>query len=355
MVVSYRAFRNDDPPALVTLWNSQTTGRGSGKFAGCDNLEQLVFAKSYFDRRGLIVATEGERLIGFCLAGFGANESFDQLDRTHGVICALVVDREFRRRGVATELLRLASRYVAERGAKSLFAGSLYPLNPFGLGFYGGSESPGVLDSDTDVVAFLKARGFAPAEECVVLQIRLQAPPSSTDPRAPLLRREVEILAEPWPMLETWWHGCTYEWLATLRYEMLNRQSRDLIASAWAWKMETFERVQGAPMFGLTNFFVTTERRRNGYATLLLQGILRHLYEEGVSLIEVQTMSDNVAAQGLYQKFGFREIDRGRAYEQTNFDPEAILASESGLADETPKAHPARVELEVRKLDETLH
>lgn len=320
-MLSYRSFRNIDPPLLLELWNSSAQTRGVGRLAGCDNLEQLVFSKPYFDPSGLVLAFDDDRLVGFVHAGFGADELESRLDRTQGVICSLLVRPEFRRRGIGTELLRRGERFLVERGAEAIYAGSLHPLNPFYLGLYGGSESPGVLETNPEASAFLKARGYGPAEAALVYQRKLEGPPSIDDSRLPLIRREIEILAEPWPMPDTWWQGCTYGPLPTLRYEMLERTTRVLVGQAWAWKMEAFERVAGASMFGLTHLSIRQERRRHGFATLLLQSVLRHLYEEGVNIIEAQTMARNQAAIGLYEKFRFQHVDTGQVYRKLDVAP----------------------------------
>ena len=55
-MIHYRSFRNDDPPALVQIWNEAFTGRGAVKLAHSSPLEFHVFAKPYFDPEGLTVA-----------------------------------------------------------------------------------------------------------------------------------------------------------------------------------------------------------------------------------------------------------------------------------------------------------
>jgi hypothetical protein len=44
-------------------------------------------------------------------------------------------------------LLGAAERYLRARGAQVVYAGSLFPLNPFYWGLSGGSEGAGVLSS----------------------------------------------------------------------------------------------------------------------------------------------------------------------------------------------------------------
>ena len=55
-MIEYRCFRNTDPPRLVEVWNQAFTGRGTVGLRTATPLERFVFAKTYFDPAGLIVA-----------------------------------------------------------------------------------------------------------------------------------------------------------------------------------------------------------------------------------------------------------------------------------------------------------
>ena len=57
----------------------------------------------------------------------------------------LVVEPDLDDRDLVLGLIEEAERYLRERGAKVVYAGGLFPLNPFYWGIYGGSEGCGVL------------------------------------------------------------------------------------------------------------------------------------------------------------------------------------------------------------------
>src|SRR5690606_20222928 len=118
---------------------------GFARLSGCDTLERYVFSKPYFDREGLILAEVDGKVVGMGHFGFGCDETFSHLDRTHGTACMLLVHHAYRRRGIGSKLLELGQAYLRERGTVYQYAGSLHPINPFYLGLYGGSESPGIL------------------------------------------------------------------------------------------------------------------------------------------------------------------------------------------------------------------
>src|SRR5205823_6046819 len=84
----------------------------------------------YFDPDGLILAEDDDTPLGFSHAGFGPNLDETALDTTNGVVCALAVREGHRRRGIGTELLRRAEEYLLGRGARSLHAAPMRPLEP---------------------------------------------------------------------------------------------------------------------------------------------------------------------------------------------------------------------------------
>ena len=48
-VISYRRFRNTDPPALAEVWNESLTSRGTYPLQTPALFERWVFSKPYFD------------------------------------------------------------------------------------------------------------------------------------------------------------------------------------------------------------------------------------------------------------------------------------------------------------------
>src|SRR5213596_3675071 len=93
-VISFRPFRNTDPPALADVWNESHPARSAYPLRTPALLERWVFSKPYFDHDGLIVAyddADNNRIVGYALAGFGPNESLTALDYSHGVVCSVAV------------------------------------------------------------------------------------------------------------------------------------------------------------------------------------------------------------------------------------------------------------------------
>ena len=102
----------------------------------------------HFDRHGLIVATRDGLPVGFVHAGFGPNEDGTGLDTSMGTTHLLMMRSGYEDPHLADELLAASEDYLRSQGASVLYVGGIKPLNSFYLGLYGGSEIPGVLQSN---------------------------------------------------------------------------------------------------------------------------------------------------------------------------------------------------------------
>ena len=313
-MLEYRTFRNGDPPEILEVWKASRESRAFAAVRTCDALETLLFAKPYFDPNGFILAVSDGRIVGFAHSGFGAKDDKQGIDYSLGAVYLVRVHPAFRRQGVGTNLLRLSQDYLARRGAKIQYFGGMYPLNAFYVGLYGGSELPGLLESDTSARGFATAQGYEPFDKCLVYQRKIDDLPRVNDTRIALLRRTVEVQAEPWPLPTSWWDAAVLGNMPSLRYEMIERETQVPIGHAWVWEMECFGQAWGFPTVGITDFRIEPAYRRRGYGKLLLLTMLKHLKEQQIELVELQTMSTNDSAQGLYEGLGFNKVDTGQAF-----------------------------------------
>ena len=313
-MIEYRAFRNDDPPHLVRIWNEAFPGRAAYLLRSNSPLEAWVFSKPYFDPHGLILATDGGQAVGFVHAGFGPNEDQTALDRSRGVTCILAVAPSHRKLGVGAGLLRHAEEYLVSRGARELYAGPMRPLNPFYFGLYGGSDSPGFLTADIEAGPFFERAGYAVHRTCLVFHRKLDQPAPLIDPRFTGLRRRFEPQVLPRTKIGTWWEECLLGQLEPIEFRLEEKKTALLAARASFWEMDGFSWRWNYPAAGVMDIQVRADLRRQGVGKFLLAQLLRHLQEQYFGVAEVQTFEQNQVAIGLFRSLGFEQVDTGRQY-----------------------------------------
>jgi GNAT superfamily N-acetyltransferase len=313
-LIHYRSFRNTDPPALAEIWRTQPPERGLMQPMSANVFEELVLSKPYFDRDGLIVALDDDVPVGFVHAAFGPSEAEGGLSHQLGVTCLVMVKFSYQHRGIGAELLARSEAYLTSRGAQVLYAGAIRPLNGFYLGLYGGSELPGVLESNVQPHSLFKAHGYREIDRCVVLQLDLARFRGIVDRQQMQIRRRstVQLIADP--PTRSWWEACTLGGMERIQFNLLSRDGGPPLASAMFWTIQPLASHWGVHAAGLIDLLVDANHRRQGLATFLISDAIRQLRDRSISLIETQTMIHNTTAQGLYKKLGFEQVDQGVVY-----------------------------------------
>jgi ribosomal protein S18 acetylase RimI-like enzyme len=312
-VIHYRTFRNADPPGLVEVWNAAFTGRGAVRLQGPTWMEYFLFSKPYFDPHSLIIACADSQIVGFAWAGFGANDTESALGPRFGVLCLLGVAPSHRGQGIGSELLRRAEAFLRERGSEELFAGPMYPLNPYTFGLYGGSGSPGFLESDAQARPFFEHRGYALEHTCLVFQRPLRQALSVADGRFAAHRLRYEVQAGPFQGA-TWWQECVLGPIELHEYRLQDKRTERSAARALLWEMETYAQRWNEHAIGISDLVVPEEMRRQGLAKFLLVQILRYLQDQFFTVVEIQAHADDTATINLLRGLGFNQIDAGHIY-----------------------------------------
>jgi GNAT superfamily N-acetyltransferase len=309
----YRPFRNTDPPRLAELWRNQSGRRGLMQPMSIAVLDRYVLSKPTFDRAGLIVAEDQDRLIGFAHAGFGANDDGNSLSTRRGVT-SLVMLRSDAEPEIAGQLLGKAEQYLRSRGAEQLLGGGSYPLSPFYYGLYGGSELSGVLDSDTVGQQIFANHGYQQHKRSLVLHRELASFRPPIDRQQMQIRRQTTVETVIDPPATSWWEAVIFEPFERTRSFVVPRDGGRPMASVHFWNMETMSATLGLRAVGIVGLEVTDPKRRQGLAKFLLGESLRQLHAQGVALAEVHVAADNQAALGLFQGLGFSQVDASTLY-----------------------------------------
>ena len=314
-MLTFREFRNTDPPVLTTIWRSRIGQPGLAELVSPELFEQLIFAKLYFDYAGLILALDDGRPVGFAHAGFGPNDRLDAVSTQFGTICLIMVRPDCNEAEVAAGLLQRCEQYLHRRGAKVVYGGGVYPLNPFYLGLYGGSELPGVLLSDIVVRQLYASHGYREVDQTLLMRRNLDGFQAVIDRQQMQIRRRmvVEVISDT--PSRTWWEACTLGEFDLTRYKLVPRAGGGSpLATATFRSMEPSGTIGAGRSVGLIELEVDKAARRRGLAVFLLSEACRQFVRRGIMVVEAQVMRRNTAAIGLYHKLGFQQVDQGSVY-----------------------------------------
>ena len=309
----YRSFRNDDPPRLADVWRTAELGPCGFQPMTSAWLEACVFSKPYFDRDGLQVAVDGDRVVGFAHAAFGPNAEHSAIDFAVGTTILVVVVPHERHDAIADGLLARCEDYLRRRGAQTIMGGGTPQLGGLYLGLYGGSDLPGILDSTPTMQAVFRRAGYLEAERIAVMRRPLAGfrPPMSRQQMA--LRRATTLRVIDEPARRTWWEATTTTGIAMRRYE-LRDEGETLLGSGTFWDMQPLATAWGVHATGLMRVEVDRGQQRQGYARYLLAEALHDLAQEGVALAETHVSEAHEAAIKLFFKLGFEATGHGTVF-----------------------------------------
>lgn len=316
-MIGYRPFHNTDPPKIADLWNFGKLGPGAALEFPNDALDMLVLSEPYFDREGLILACDGTEVIGFIHAGFGPTADESGISTASGVICAVVVRMDYRRRGIGRELVARAEEYLRSKGAAEIFAGESGRRNPFYLGLYGGAESAGMLESDVNAAPFFTALGYLPAERYILMRRNIAEKNDPFDPRMLTVKRAMKFGVMDRPANATWWWMTRQGRFDSLTFVLVPNAGGPTPAEVTFWEMGLHAATRGERTAGITNLSVANSERRKGYAKSLLTEVIRRLRDELVTRVEVAIRDDNAPALNLFRALNFEEFDTGVVYRRT--------------------------------------
>lgn len=312
-MTQYRVFRNTDPPGLAEVWRSQTSHGGLMQPMSMAVFERYVFSKPVFEREGLLVAVEGEKIVGFAHAGFGPSDDQGNISTKRGVTSIVMLRPEVDS-SVAGELLARCEGYLRGRGAVELFGGGSYPMSPFYYGLYGGSEFSGVLASDMRGQRIFCENGYREAKRSVILRRELATFRPVVDRRQMQIRRQTSLETVVDPPTTTWWEAVIFEPFDRTRCSLVPRDGGAPAASVHFWNMETMVGALGVHAVGIVDTQVSGAQRRQGLARYLLGEALRQLHGQGVAVAEVHVADDNAAALTLFRGLGFNQVDSAVLY-----------------------------------------
>jgi GNAT superfamily N-acetyltransferase len=312
--ITYRTFRNSDPPRILRLWHQCDLGRGAARPSSIEAFESTNYAQPYFDPAGLIVAESEGELIGFSHAGFGFLPDRSAIDPRVGVVCVVMVRPDHRRRGIGRELVRRAEVYLRDRGTESILGGESRNSDPFYYGLYGGSRPSGFLQSDPLADPFFRSLGYEPVETVGVYQrdLRLQRDPVNM--RLMNVRRSTELVVAEGLLQPTFWWYTHMGRGDGLRFRLVDRKLQEPVAAVTVVGLDHYLGVWNERVVGLVDMFVREDRRGQGFGQTLLVETLRRLRQELITRAEIHVSDLNPFLSKAAVAAGFERIETGTVY-----------------------------------------
>jgi ribosomal protein S18 acetylase RimI-like enzyme len=320
-VLSYRSFQNADPPRILHLWCDSGLGRGAVQGRSTEPFEISNYAQPYFDPQGLILACDGDRVVGMAHGGFGTQTDQSALDYTTGVVCAVIVHPEYRRQGIGRELVRRVEAYLRERGSRTLFAGPSFLNDPFYFGLYGGSRPSGFFESDPLAGPFLKAVGYEPIERHGIFIRDMSTGKDPTSAKVVMIRRQTSLEVSEKPQRPTWWWFTRFGRLDCLQFQLKFKKTQETVAVLTAIGLDQYIPVWNQRAIGLVDLVVTPAYRGQGFGMTLLIEVIRQLRQDLIGCAEVHSPETNDSAMRAVTGAGFERVDTGIVYRRIDSAP----------------------------------
>ncbi len=315
-MIRYRSFLNCDPPGISEVWCAQPPQRGLMQPMTPAVLDQLVLAKPYFDREGLIIAEQDGKPIGFAHAGFEAGADGCGLNFEHGTTSLVMVAPGEHHIDVGQELLARCEKYLEERGAKSLFGGGLDSRAAFYFGLYGGCRLPGVLQSDSIQADIFRQAGYREQPQTRVLQRDLAGYRPVLNREIMQLRRQCQLQRAADAVAANWWEASSLGQIDQVRFELVARNSDERLGQVSFWDIEPLASSWGVHAMGMLHFEVSDNERHVTLATFLLGEAIRELQAFGVTLVEVHAEQEDEELVNVCSNLGFQQVDTGIQFER---------------------------------------
>lgn len=310
-MISFRPFLNGDIPSIVAIWKNHGPDPALAKEISADLFDRLVLSKLYFDRRGLVMAVDEEKIVGFVHAGFGPNADESEIDITRGVVSLLLTHADHSDPQIADGLLVEAENYLTDRGAHSIAAIGLGELCPFYLGLYGSCDLPGVFESDKNRTNFFKRHGYQPNAQILCYKKEITGFRPTPNRSSMQLRRSLQIEFASDPTARSWWDACTQGCLPQLSATARSMGASEVFAKALFWDMQTLTGPESRRSMGLSRLDVTDPTAPPGIGEFLLQECFKQLQQQGIEQVLAQCNKEDSTRAMLLNNAGMEHYDTG--------------------------------------------
>ena len=212
---------------------------------------------------------------------------------------------------IADELLKRGEQYLRDQGAQEIVASGFDTTCPFYLGLYGGSQLPGILESDTRRRDFFTNNGYQSVGRIALSKCDLNTLHIGFDRDVLRLRRSMQINYLPDPKSRSWWDACTQGFLPQLKVTATPTGSETLVASATFWDMQSLLASDGPRTMGLSKIEFSDSQQHLSTARYLLLESFRYLQQQGIAVVQTQADDEDEPTKELFRAVGLEDFDVG--------------------------------------------
>ena len=184
-------------------------------------------------------------------------------------------------------------------------------LNSFYLGLYGGSELPGMLESDAVAQQTFTSHGYREIDRTLLFRRNLSTFEAVVDRRQMQVRRQMVVEVVVDPPTRTWWEACTLGMFDLVRFALVPRSGGSAVATAMFRRMELLPSVLQPPSLGLIEVWVEESARRRGLAIFLLSEAFRQFIREALARSRSRPCSTTWLPRHSIARWAFSSSDRG--------------------------------------------
>lgn len=307
--ITVRSFNNFDVEAMVKFWNEAQYPQYRFCPISLDLMEQMVFAKAYFDPRGLKVAFKGKELVGFAHAGFGPNDRYNSVDYRCGCIPMICYKDSPDCEILLAALLDSCEQYLLSFGVQQIQLGALYPMAPFYLGLMRTSDLPGIFWEEAKLIGLAEKRGYRCGSRVNHYSRETEGLEWAYTQQMRDMRRRFQVSVEYCPTPSNWWNSIAMNGITWSHFSLKDREQQDYrapgsVAHCSLWALDDLSKRSPATV-GMSHFYVIPSMRNQHLALFMLTEIMRSLTEQHIDRIQVQINADQFEAINLVEKRGF--------------------------------------------------
>ncbi|MFB3882672.1 MAG: GNAT family N-acetyltransferase [Armatimonadota bacterium] len=302
-----REYRTADTPRLVEAWNTCFAGGPNYVRVREEDFRARVLHQPGFDRRGVLVAGDGDGLAGF--VHFGPRLEWDGATswgaRSHeeGHIYAVAAPEADRL--LIGDLIAAAEQRLGAAGARRVLLGPswVYGVQPLYNGIAGGYEIPGLSAVRRNAVAVAQERGYTLAAEYGTPELDLSGP----EPLGHL----AEVAAELRARAREWRLGLHRRVIEERYFPArtlveLSRGGETVATTAYGVWPE-YLRHYRRRLYGITTVQVAAGWRGRGLGKLIMIEAMEAAAREGAEAVHLHVWRGNEAAWRLYHRaLGFQ-------------------------------------------------